>query len=209
VELLEDERIPEASRVALAQWSEGDPCIDPSAALPASFCASVKSLPPRPALLRIVASSGEELSRLALERSVAELEFIRFPRIHDSLLTVRVDLTADMGSYNGPMTRLPGFDGGHLRWMRATGSPPDTSDEIDLGTMLKVGWQADSLAERPTLLMVECHPDYDKPASRSGDLAFLITYTRYFRDAGGWHQLERQEPGFWENEEWPPRSSFP
>jgi hypothetical protein len=209
LDLLEDERITDTLRSALAQWSDGSPCADSTVGLPASFCAAVATVPLRRAVLRAVSSTGIELSRLPLETAIAEIKFVAVPRTHDSLLTVEVDLSAGFGSYSGPLARLPELDASHLRWARAVAQPTGDTSEVDLVTTLKTGWEIDSLADHLTLLLVACRPDFEKPTKPSGEDNFVISYTRLSRDGAVWHATERHESGFWENEgDFPSRERF-
>jgi hypothetical protein len=208
VELLEDARITAAVRSAIAAaYAVGArPCVDERAE-GADFCASVESRPLRPAILQLVGTQGNDLGHLTLERATATLSPMPVSR-RDTVLAVTVDLSADAGSYSGPVVRFIGAKGGRLAWTQTADGNGTTAD-LALVTTLKTGWRLDPNASRAEILLVACRPDLSEPASTT-NAPFVVTYSRVYESDGGWRRVDRRVAGFWENDgDFPARSLFP
>lgn len=161
----------------------------------------------RPAIVRLVDRSGAERGRLTLERPAAELKRIAISK-RDSATEVNVDLSADAGSYSGPLVRFLSMDNGHIAWTQVVDSAGHHAD-LALPTTLKTAWQFASSGGRPEILLVSCRPDFSRPASDTA-AAFVTTYSRLYMLGGVWHRVDRQVRGIWENDgDFPERSLFP
>ena len=159
------------------------------------------------AMLRLVSAQGEELSRVVLERPVATARFLRF-NARDSVLTVEVDLTAEFGSYNGPLTRIPHVVDDEIDWLTAVDATGDTS-EVNLASTLKTVWAVDATASVPTILQASCRPNFDEQETAE-EKQFILTFERIYRDGNTWRRIERHEYGYWDFEGvLPARRYFP
>jgi hypothetical protein len=210
IELLEDVRLTSATRPLVdSAYARGERPCDTSAAATKALCLEVGGVPLRPAIVQLVSATGKELGRLPLERATANLARLAVTR-RDSVIAVTVDLSADAGSYSGPVVRFLDADGTRLRWTRVFDDATGRFSELDLPTTLKTAWRIDAAGERPEILLVACLPDLDHPAANDGNAPFVITYSRFYLVRGQWHKVDRRVPGFWENEgEFPARSLFP
>jgi hypothetical protein len=208
IELLEDARITPVIRSTIAAaYAVGErPCVDERAE-GADFCGSVADLPLRPAIVRLVGTQRNDLGHLTLERATATLARMPVSR-RDTVLAVTVDLSADAGSYSGPVVRFVDVSGGRLAWTQTVDVTGATAD-LALVTTLKTGWHVDPTSSTPALLLVACRPDLSQPAS-GGGAPFVVTYSRLYKSDGEWHRLDRRVAGIWENDgEFPARSLFP
>jgi hypothetical protein len=210
IELLEDDRLTSATRPLVdSAYARGERPCDTSAPATSALCSEVGRAPLRPAIVRLISATGKELDRLPLERATANLARLAVTR-HDSVLAVTVDLSADAGSYSGPVMRFLDVDGTRLRWTQVFDDATGRFSELDLPTTLKTAWRIDAAGERPEILLVACRPDLDHPAANDGSASFVVTYSRFYLVRGKWHKVDRRVAGFWENEgEFPARNSFP
>jgi hypothetical protein len=210
VELLEDARLTSATRPLIdSAYARGEHPCDISSPATSTLCAEIGHTPLRPAIVRLISATGKELGRLPLERATANLARLAITR-RDSVVAVTVDLSADAGSYSGPLVRFLDADGTRLRWTQVFDDATGRFSELDLPTTLKTAWRIDAAGERAEILLVACRPDLDHPAANDGSAPFVVTYSRFYMVRGQWHKVDRRVAGFWENEgEFPARSLFP
>jgi hypothetical protein len=210
VELLEDARLTAAARPAIVDaYTRGEPPCTTHVPETTELCAAPQRHPVRMAAVRLVGPTGNELSRLTLERATAELSRLAVSR-RDSVIAVRVDLSADAGSYSGPIVRFLDVSGPLLAWTQVLSDSTGRSSDLVLPTTLKTGWRADNTSDDPKIFLVACRPDFDRPSSTDRDVAFAITYSRLYRTNGQWHRVDRRVPGFWESDgPFPAGSLFP
>ena len=208
LELLEDARITPSIRAVFQRGLPDDACADSPADSLRAFCAAIVRRPLLPALLRLIDGHGTPLDSVPLERSIGDIVLaIPASGARPAVFGVSVDLSAEAGSYSGPLLQLLDPRDRRLRWLRARDVASDSTVDVFLPTTLKTGWKiipADGGAG-PEILLVACRPAFGENGSD-----FKITYTRFFMERGGWRRVQRTVPGFWENEgDFPVRSLFP
>lgn len=210
VELLEDDRLTATTRpVVETAYAQGERPCETRVPRTTQFCTAIARLALRPAMVRLVSGTGKEIGRLTLERATADMSRLAVSR-HDSVLAVSVDLSADFGSYSGPVVRFLNVGAGRLAWAQIVDDATGRVSELDLPTTLKTAWRSVPDADRPEILLVACRPDLDQPTTNGGDAAFVITYSRLYVVSGQWHRADRRVAGIWENDgEFPARASFP
>jgi len=113
---------------------------------------------------------------------------------------VSADLTADFGSYSGPLTLPVEIVVHRLRVARSRG-PAGASAPIHLAATGKAAWRRVVSAQGDELLSVASAMDHD---------AFVTTWRRYRITAQGWRWTQRQAPGLWESDaDFPDFAQFP
>ncbi len=165
-----------------------------------------------PARLRAVTPNGAVAWEKKLERSRAELETA--PPLYGTktarptyLLTV--DYSADMGSYNGPITFLVEVVDGKPRYASVQNKP------ITLMRSLKTDWKFWPEKSKPgratDILEVACRPNSAaKLSDENMDNDFVVIYRRFHFNGRGWTKREKSRVGFWEDDgKFPPVSLFP
>jgi hypothetical protein len=213
LELLEDARIRPAMRTAIADAVGGDPCADSPPPALQSLCGTAgRPAHLQPALLRLLDDRGHVVAERTAERPLAELTDARLYGTERRTFLFTVDLSAGIGSYSGPYTRLAEPDARGFAWLTADGAggADFANDTITLVATLKTAWRraprADGRGE--DLLMVMCRPDL--AAADSATDAFLLTFERYSFDGGRWVLRKRQERGCYESDEdFPAVTRFP
>ena len=213
VELLEDARIKPAMRQAIRESYAEDPCSGDSRALLPQICRDGE---PRvlAALFRVVDGTGKTLAARRLERPLAELTVARLAPDANQTYLLTVDLSAGIGSYSGPVTRLAEVRGGRLRWLTAYDAASGRADTVHLVSTLKTAWRfaPGTRGVGREMLQVACRPDFNAPPDAAVEQAFIITFERYAFESGRWVRHARSEHGFWEmdgEESFPPRARFP
>lgn len=153
-----------------------------------------------PAVLELRGCQGQLLNRLVLEGPLARLESSPVRGAPAPTYLVSVDLTAEAGSYNGPLT-IP-IEVAHNRLRRATARTPEGRTEpIRLALTGKAAWKRDPVGKVDDFLSVSSQP-------RDG--GFVTTYRRYHPTPKGWKVTSRSEEGLWESDgEFPKKSQFP
>lgn len=205
IELLEDARIRPAMQKAITEAYGGDPCENGSDTVLKSLCTPGHAAL-RPAVLRLLDARGRVLATQVAERPLANLAVATLYGSPRRSYMFTVDLSAEMGSYSGPYTRLAEPDGRSFGWLVADSA--GVADTITLVSTLKTDWRA---VARPDgrgddLLMVRCRPDL----SVRDSAAFVLTFQRFTFDGQRWMLYSRQEPGCYESDEpFPARSKFP
>jgi hypothetical protein len=149
------------------------------------------------------------VSSIKGERPLAALSTMRLYASDRRTYFFTVDLSAGMGSYSGPYTRLAEPEAGGFGWLTAD-SAGVTTAKVGLSSTLKTAWRAVPRADGRgrDLLMVLCRPDFD--AGPKEKEPFTLTYMRYTFDGARWRIRERHERGCYEsNEDFPATSKFP
>lgn len=164
------------------EWGSGDPRPETAAALELRGC------------------KGELLDRLALEAPLARIDSTPLRGAPLPTFLVSVDLTAEAGSYNGPLTIPVEVGHGHLAPAVAR-TREGKSEPIHLALTGKAAWKKAPLKNVDDLLSVSCQPqDHD----------FLTFYRRYHPTPKGWIVNMRSEAGIWESDgDFPGVSLFP
>jgi len=214
LELLEDSRIRPAMRSAIAESYGMDPCAAPVAPEIRPLCESTPHVPLRPALLRLLDESGHEVATRQAERPLAELTSTRLHATARRTFLFTVDLSAGIGSYSGPLTRLAEPDGHSFGWVMVSADSGGASDTLTLISTLKSGWRAVPRADGrgQDVLQVLCRPDLSSADSVSPAARFHLTFERFTFDGRRWERRQRQEPGCWEADDsttFPERGRFP
>ena len=109
------------------------------------------------------------------------------------------------GSYCGPSTLLYEIRQGKITSLTATDGKRLSPIRLDLS--LKSGWKIAPSAKTHgvDIQQVECHPNWEGNSKE-----FVIDYSTYRYERGGWRRYVRTRTGFWENEgEWPDPINFP
>jgi hypothetical protein len=205
LELLEDARI--TRELDKNMWPSGGPemALDPSDPL----LKQLDKSPLQPAALRLLDGKGRVVAEKRLERELARLEVHQLHPGHRSIF-VTTDLTAEFGSYSGPLTQILDLSAGALDYLQARDPVADQHRIISLPATLKTAWR---LVVAPTssgsgneILLVACRPD-----SFSGKSAkFTITYTRYHWTGSEWISAHSEKPGMWETDQsFPSFARFP
>jgi hypothetical protein len=213
LQLLEDARIrPEMEQAIRESWG-GNPCLDNPRVL-RELCNVPNGEPLRPALLRIIDSNGQVIATRLAERPIASL-------VRKSLYGNRpssrrtyfftIDLSAGVGSYSGPFTRLaePSHDG--FNWLVDTDTVGQHADTLALISTLKSGWGRSPrlTGDGMDLLMVRCQPAMNT-LLRDTTVSFILTFERFSFEHGHWVRRSRTESGCWESDDrFPARSRFP
>lgn len=137
-----------------------------------------------------LSDNNKLLDRIILDSPLARLE-----RIHGTYF-VTVDLTAEAGTYNGPLTNLVQVVNHQLKFIEAAGLD-GSKETIRLSTTGKSVWKIIN----DDILSVSCQPQ---------DKGFVTIYRRYHPTRNGWIVRERLEPGLWESDgEFPGVKHFP
>jgi len=212
IELLEDARIRPEMREAIRQAWGGDPCAGQADPVLAPLCSDTERARLRPALLRLIDPNHRVVAIDTLERPIAELSRTRLYDTARRTYLLTVDLSAGIGSYSGPYTRLAEPTAHGFGWLVAADSADARRDTITLVTTLKSGWRRVPRSEGKgiDLLMVRCRPDLSSPPTDSA--RFILTFVRFTFVNGQWTVRRRQEPGCWENDDdssFPDESRFP
>ena len=140
------------------------------------------------AVLELRGPSGV-LASLPLDAPLARL--IPEPLVPGTWM-VEADLSAGMGSYNGPVATIIDVTD-TLRFATINGEP------VRLMTSLKTAWRRDGA----DLLLVACRPT---------EADMITTFTRYHLGKRGWTRRARTEPTcfeFLEDEPFPVEARFP
>ena len=154
----------------------------------------------RPAVLELRGCRGELQGKLTLDSPLAQLDAGLLRGSPAPTVLVAVDLTAEAGTYNGPLT-LP-IQVIRQRLVPATArNSAGVIEPIRLASTGKAAWQRAPQRRVDDLLFVSCQP-------RSA--GFVTTYRRYHPTKQGWQLQQRSEPGLWESDGgFPAASRFP
>ena len=120
IELLEDARIRPAMREQIAQAYGADPCLgDSRDTVLRPLCAAPRRRPLRPALLRVVDSTGRVVASRRQERQLAELKVAHLYGDSRPTYLLTVDQFLGVGSYRGYSTTFAEVRDGKLVWLTA------------------------------------------------------------------------------------------
>ncbi len=166
----------------LREWGKGTP---PSAA---------------PAVLELRGCKGQLLDRLTLEGPLARLHPEPLRGAPAPTYLVSVDLTAEAGSYSGPLTIPIQVVRDHL--IPATAHTADGKIQaIHLALTGKAAWKKVSVGKVDDLLAVDSEPKGQ---------GFITHHRRYHPSLRGWQVQTRSHAGLWESDgEFPATSLFP
>jgi hypothetical protein len=148
---------------------------------------------PRPetrAVLELRGCKGQLLDQLTLEAPLARLDPAPLRGAPAPTYLVSVDLTAEAGSYNGPLTIPIQVVDNHLTPAVAR-TPDGRLDPIRLALTGKAAWKKAPLLKVDDLLSVSCQPK---------DQGFVTLYRRYHPTRQGWQEKMRSEAGMWESD---------
>ena len=163
------------------------------------------------AKIRVANPDGSVSQEKTLERSRATLD--KSPPLYGKsgrptyLLTV--DYSADMGSYNGPITFLVEVVNGAMHFVPANSQP------LSLMRSLKTDWKFSLAKSRDAqstdILEVACRPNNTKRlADDDINNDFTVFYRRYHWNGREWVKCERSRIGFWEDDgNFPKLALFP
>lgn len=154
-----------------------------------------------PAILELINCKGELVDQLVLQSPLAQLDPLPIRGAPNPTYLVSADLTAEMGSYNGPVTIPIQVVNNHL--IESVAQYSDKHIEpIHLTITLKSAWKRVSNRNIDDLFQVSCKPKEDK--------SFVTYYRHYFLSHNNWQVKIRSREGLWESDgEFPNRNSFP
>lgn len=211
LQILEDDRITPALRPSFQRGLPNEACAAPRTASLRAFCTDIAAHQLRSALVRLTDTAGAELDLATLERPIADaLLVIPGSDSEPAVYGVSVDLTAEMGTYSGPLVQLLDARSRRLTWLRARVPAADSTAEIFLATTPKTAWQVVPREDGTghEILMVACRPILTGPPTDA--VGFEIIYTRFSSTANEWRRFQRSQRGCWEDDDaFPPRSRFP
>ena len=154
-----------------------------------------------PAVLELRGCQGELLDRLVLASSLARLYPVALRGTAVPTYLVSADLTAEAGSYNGPLTIPVEIVAGHLQTAVAQRAKGRT-EPIRLALTGKAAWQR--VKGRNNV------DDLLSVSSRPQPPGFVTDYRRFHPTTQGWRLTQRSAPGLWESDgEFPPIRHFP
>ncbi len=140
------------------------------------------------------------LDRVPLAAPLARLDPVAVRGTRYPTFLASADLTADAGSYSGPLTIPFEISGDSLRAASARGSGK-RGEPIRLATTGKSAWRKVETANADELLQVSSEPT---------ERGFITTYRRYFLSGREWKLRMRAQEGMWESDaDFPDRSRFP
>lgn len=150
------------------------------------------------AALELRGCRDEVLDRLELAAPLARIDPDPLHGTRVPTWLVSADLTAEMGSFNGPLTLPVEVVGHRLRVARARG-PAGASAPIQLADTGHASWRRSATKHGDELLAISAGagtPD--------------TTWQRFHLTPGGWRWSERYTPGRWDAEaDFPAASRFP
>lgn len=154
----------------------------------------------QPAAVEWVGCEGEVLDTFDLEAPLARLDPTPLLGAPHPTWLVSVDLTAEAGSWNGPLTLPLEIVNQHLNPVVAQlGS--GRSEPIRLTQTLKSNWSRVALRGGEDLLQVRTQPNAE---------GFHTLYWRFSPDRNGWRGRFLSRNGMWESDaEFPDTSLFP
>ncbi len=153
-----------------------------------------------PAVLELRGCKDELLDRLPLEAPLAQLDPVPLRGAPAPTYLVSVDLTAEAGTYNGPLTTPIQVVHDHL--IPAVAQTADGHmDPIHLALTGKAAWKRTLTRGTDDLLSVSCQP---------ANHGFMTFYRRYHPTRRGWRVRVRSQAGLWESDgDFPDTRSFP
>lgn len=153
-----------------------------------------------PAILELIGCEGQLLDRYALAAPLAQLDPEPIRGAPHPTYLVSADLTAEAGSYNGPLT-IP-IQVVRQRLVAAVARSADKrTAAIHLALTGKASWRRVANRKVEDLLSVSSQP---------GGRGFVTSYRRYFLSGQEWQVTVRTRDGLWESDgEFPSRKFFP
>lgn len=162
--------------------------------------ASGSPRPEAPAVLELRGCKDQLLDRLILEAPLARLDGAPLRGAPAPTYLVSVDLTAEAGSYNGPLTLPIQVVRNHLTPAVAR-TPDGRLEPIRLALTGKAAWKKAPLRKVDDLLSVSAQPK---------DQGFITLYRRYHPTRRGWQVKTLTKSGMWESDgKFPETSLFP
>jgi hypothetical protein len=153
-----------------------------------------------PARLRWLDATRRVRASLDLESPLARMQAGQVRGAGCPTVLVSVDLTAQSGSFSGPLTRAFQACSAQPLAMRCQ-DEGGASREVRLVESGKSMWQRHRGMNSEEWLQVSSAP---------GDAGFVTTFERYFIRAGQCQFKRKQAPGMWESDApFPRRSAFP
>lgn len=154
----------------------------------------------RPAALELIGCKGEVLDHMTLAAPLARLDPVPVRGARYPTYLASADLTADAGSYSGPLT-IPVQVAGDRLITASAQLDGKRREPIRLATTGKAAWRKVEGARADQFLQVSCQP------AKGG---FRTTYRRYFLAGREWRARTRMQAGLWESDgEFPARTQFP
>jgi len=152
------------------------------------------------ASLELVGCDGRLLDRFVLEAPLARLDPDPIRGAPHPTYLVSVDLTAEAGSYSGPLTLPVQILREHLAAVAAT-YPDGHTETVRLAVTGKSDWRKRRARFRDELLSVSCQP-------QNG--VFVTSFRRLSPTRRGWQATVRTRDGLWESDgPFPSTSLFP
>ena len=154
-----------------------------------------------PARLELAGCNGQLLDRFVLDSPLAKIDPIPVQGAFYPTYLVSADVTAESGSYNGPLT-IP-IQIINNRLVPAVAQWPDKSRRpIHLAETLKQSWRRVAHGHIDNFYAFSCWP------KKSG--GFKTSFMRYTPFRQGWKVKIRSEDGLWESDNtFPSKKRFP
>lgn len=152
------------------------------------------------ATLELVGCNGQVLDRFVLASSLAQIDPVPVRGAPSPSFLVSADLTAELGSYNGPLT-VPIQVIGEKLVPAVARSSDGRSEPVRLWVTGKSAWRRASKGRVDELYLVSCQPEA---------AGFVTRYRRYSPSTGKWQVRTHTRAGLWESDgEFPDRKFFP
>lgn len=150
------------------------------------------------ARLELIGCDGRLLDRFVLEAPLARLDPKPIRGALYPTYLVSADLTAEAGSYSGPLTLPVQIMRNHLAPVTAK-YPDGNTETVRLAVTGKSDWRKDHARFRDELLSVSCQPQND---------AFVTSFRRFSPTRRGWLATVQTRNGLWESDGPFPRASL-
>ncbi|HEY1266316.1 MAG TPA: hypothetical protein VGH16_03605 [Candidatus Binatia bacterium] len=201
LELVQDERITENLRAKMHGSDRVMYCYDDTLAV---LCESIRRVPLKPTLVRLVNAADQVVDSREFERELGTMQPFKLYGESPRAFAVTIDFSAGFGSYNGEITFFGDIRAGRLRWLKAQRSGGG-DEEMTVMTSLKTAWKLVKAGNGAgmDILKIACRPNF------ASENDFDLTYTRFAFDGKRWIRYERTKPGFWEQGSFPALEEFP
>lgn len=143
-----------------------------------------------PAVLQLRDCGGEVLETVPLEAPLARLDAAVLQGAPHPTVLVTVDLTAEAGTYNGPLTQPFALRGNRLQPVQ-TGAANGRSEPILLPLTGKAAWRKVRVGGKDQILAVR---------SDWVDGRFITRFSRYVPARQEWSVYVRSQAGLWESD---------
>jgi len=174
-----------------------------------SFRESLEKAQLKNSVLRLVDGNGRVLEKRELKGPYAEIDKTYLYSDNKPTYIISEDLTASMGSWNGPVSTLIEIKNGKIKELEYRSAKSDQKNHFFLMRALKSDWRIidSGKGKGKEILSVHMERTYDE---KTGELGELIRYRRYSFNGDEWIKLERTEEGWWESVDgFPNLSKFP